>query len=238
MARFRPRGRVLVMLAALAVPFVLLRVPAVRGALIQLIAFMGQAGAMGIAAFLAFDALAALLLTPLWLMSGISGYVYGIGKGFLVALPGVTLGGLLAFVVGRFALGNLLAERAARSGIFRAIKRAIAVEGLKISFLLRMTPVMPQNLLSFLLGATDLRLRDFLGASFFGLIPATLAHVYVGSLVKDAAAFVAGEADNEGPLRWILLGGGLTLSIVTMVVTSRIAKRELDRALAMPEDPA
>jgi uncharacterized membrane protein YdjX (TVP38/TMEM64 family) len=224
--------RILLILAFMALPLVALRSPAVRGWLVALVLFMRGAGAAGVAAFVGVEALATLLLAPMWLMSGLAGYAYGFGRGLVIALPAITLCTSVSFLLGRLFARAALAPRGEQSHYWEAVRRAVHDEGLKITLLLRVTFAFPQNLLSYLLSATPLRFREFALGTFVGLVPATLLHVYVGSIVESAAALVAGEGSAKGPIGWIALVGGLAATVTGVFFTSRLARRALDRALA------
>lgn len=228
--------RVAAIALAIALPFALLRFPAVRAALVDLMTYMRTAGARGVIAFLAAQLATALILTPLWLMSGIAGYVYGFGEGTLVALPGTTIAACATFAMGRLLSRGALARLAASSPRVAAVSRIAQHQGLKITILLRATPMIPQNLLGYALAATPVSLRNFTLGTFLGLIPATVMHVYVGSIVSDAIALVSGKGSMPGALSWLVFGGGAILTATTVTVTTRIARRELARALREDAD--
>jgi uncharacterized membrane protein YdjX (TVP38/TMEM64 family) len=97
-----------------------------------------------------------------------------------------------------------------------------------------MTPLLPQNAMTYLLASTPLRLRDFAAGTACGIVPFTLFYCYVGSLVDDAAALVAGDSPDLGAARWVALGGGLVGGGIALFVIARLARRALARAI----DPA
>ncbi|MFO0758723.1 MAG: VTT domain-containing protein [Byssovorax sp.] len=224
--------RALPMLGILLLPFVLLRIPPVRSAMLALVAYMRVAGPMGVVAFLASEIAATAITTPLWMMSGVAGYVYGFPNGVLVALPGITLASCVCFAIGRALLRRPIEQRAKESRFLAALQRAAVSEGLKITLLVRLTFAMPQNLVSYVLSTTPLGLGTFALGTAVGLVPATLFHVYMGSLVTSAAALLAGEAKAQGPLAWVAGAAGVLMTAGGLYLTSRMAKRALDRALA------
>jgi uncharacterized membrane protein YdjX (TVP38/TMEM64 family) len=224
-------ARFLPLLGLLALPFILLRMPSVRGALDSLVGLMRETRVAGLALFLAVEAVLMTLTAPIWLMSGLAGYAYGFGKGLAIAWPGVTLGACAAFLVGRVSVGKLLSSRAGEGQFWRAVDRSVRSEGLKITMLMRITFALPQNLMHHMLSATPLSLRDFAAGSFLGLLPATVFHVYLGSSVESAAQLISGGGSSRGPLAWVTLVGGLVLTVGALVVTSRIARRALDKTL-------
>jgi uncharacterized membrane protein YdjX (TVP38/TMEM64 family) len=238
MAPVKRLARLFLVLLVLAAPFVLLRNDTARGWLLGLMDFMRDAGPAGVALFLVAECVGAVFLMPIWLMAGIAGYVYGFPGGALAAVPGVAGAGSVAFVVGRFLLARPLASASFTEGrTWKAIQRATGREGLKIAFLLRIVPVIPQNLLHYLMSTTRVSLGQFFVGTMFGLLPVTVLQVYLGSLVKSAAALIAGEARLPGTMRWLAPAAGVLVTIGGIIVAIRIARRSLDEALAA-EGPA
>jgi uncharacterized membrane protein YdjX (TVP38/TMEM64 family) len=107
---------------------------------------------------------------------------------------------------------------------FAAIDRAVANEGWNIVFLTRLSPVFPCTLLNYAFGLTRVSLRDYVLASWIGMMPGTVMYVYLGSLVR------AGVADHERtPTEWALYGTGLLATVAVVVIVTRIARRALAR---------
>src|SRR5215468_6675675 len=102
----------LLVLALLAVPALLLRGDALRSTVISLVGYLHRAGPIGLVPFLGAQILTLVLALPLWLMSGVAGYVYGFPGGFVIALPGQTIASCAAFLVGRTLLRRPIAQRA------------------------------------------------------------------------------------------------------------------------------
>jgi uncharacterized membrane protein YdjX (TVP38/TMEM64 family) len=223
--------RVAVVLGLTALPYALLQIPAARQAVLSFVAFVRGAGPVGVLALLAFDVGWAMIAAPFWVMPAVAGYVYGFPFGLLVAVPSATLATFVSLQVGRFACRYLLPARAADSPRAAAVRRAIEADGLRIAFLLRLTPLIPQNALTYVFASTPLRMRDFVVATAGGLLPLMAFYAYVGSLVSDAAALLAGDMPDVGAAKWVALGGGLVAGGVALGVITRVAQRALARAL-------
>jgi uncharacterized membrane protein YdjX (TVP38/TMEM64 family) len=214
-----------------ALPYVLLRIPAARAWVVGFMTFVRTAGPAGALALLAFDTAWALLGAPFWVLGTVAGYAYGFVVGVAVGVPVITGAMCVSFLVGRLAVTHVLPPREAGSARLEAVRRAVETDGLKITLLLRMTPVLPQNVLTYVLASTALRLRDFAPATALGLIPFTAFYAYVGSLVPDAAALVAGDAPDLGVAGWGALVGGLLAGAVALLVIGRAAQKALTRAI-------
>lgn len=219
-------------LAVSALPYALLRIPAARSGLLSFVAFVRGAGPLGALALLGFDVGWSLAAAPFWVMAAVAGYVYGFPVGVAIALPSTTAAMCFALLAGRLACAHVLPARAADAPRVAAVRRAIEADGLKIAFLLRLTPFVPQNVLTYVLASTSLRLRDFALASAAGLLPLLAFNTYVGSLVGDATALLAGDLPDVGMTKWIVLGGGLAAGAAALAVIARVARRALARAIA------
>ena len=90
---------------------------------------------------------------------------------------------------------------------FRAINNAVADQGLKVVFLLRLSPVFPFILLNYALGLTRVRFVDYLLASV-GMLPATVVYVYYGKVLGEVAAIAGGVEIERGPADYAMLATG------------------------------
>jgi uncharacterized membrane protein YdjX (TVP38/TMEM64 family) len=227
--------RVAGVIAFLVFPYALLRVPAVRAWAAWLIGCIRSGGLVGALALVGFDIGWSLISAPFWIMGAVAGYAYGFPLGVLFAVAADTFAMCLVFVVARRVLTRFVAPGLIASPRVAAVRRAVATDGRKITILLRMTPLLPQNVLTYVLATTDLPVRHLVLATACGLLPHTFFYVYAGSLVDDVAALVAGEAPAVGPARWFLLGGGLVVGAVALFVIARVARRALRKALEQAE---
>lgn len=224
--------RVLLLGLVMAFPLLMMRVPAVRQALVNLVAFMRESPPTGIAMFVLVEAFALALTAPTWLMSGLVGYAYGFVWGFVVAWPALMLAVSAVFLLGRTFAKKLVQARSAESHFWKAVDAAAKKDGFKLAMLMRLAVALPQNLVTYMLSATSIRMRDFLAGSMLGYLPATIVHVYVGSSVDSIAAFVAGQSSNRGPWAWVTAAVGFGLTVSAMLLAARYARRALDEALA------
>jgi uncharacterized membrane protein YdjX (TVP38/TMEM64 family) len=174
--------------------------------------------------------LIALPGTPLTLAAGL---VYDVVPATIAISIGSTLGASLAFLVGRFLARGWVERRVAQNPKFLAIDRAIGEQGFKIVLLLRLSPVFPFNLLNYGLALTRVSFRDYVLASWVGMLPGTVLYVLLGA----AAGAAATDGDTD-TLQRIAFWGGLAVTVVATVVISRVATKALNRALAAPPDTA
>ena len=139
------------------------------------------------------------------------------------------LGSTLAFLISRYLARGLVERRIRDNARFASLDRAIGENGLRIMFLLRLSPAFPFSFLNYALGLTSVRLRDFLLASF-GMLPGTVLYVYYGKLIGDVAAIASGVAVERGASYYVLLGVGLVATIAVTAIVTRIARKALQEA--------
>src|SRR5260370_29111326 len=80
---------------------------------------------------------------------------------------------------------------------FCALDPAVAAGGFKIVLLTRLSPLFPFTLLNYAFGLTKVRFRDYVLASWIGMLPGTVMYVYLGSTVKELADGAAGNLDGR-----------------------------------------
>ena len=116
-----------------------------------------------------------------------------------------------------------------------AVDEAIAREGGKVVFLIRLSPVFPFNALNYALGLTRVRFREYVPASALGMIPGTFMYVYAGHAAGQIAAGTAGSGP-QGPARYVLLVIGLLATVAVTVVVTRAARRALENRTGLGAD--
>lgn len=219
---------VVVLVGALA--YAATRLPLDRRAL-DLVAWIDEQGALGIAAFALVYVAATVLMLPGSLLTLGAGFVWGPLAGTAIVSPVSVAAACAAFVLGRTVARPWVARRVAGSPRFRAVDDAVSDSGFRVVFLLRLSPVFPFNLLNYALGLTRVRLRDFALASFVGMLPGTFLYVYLGSAVTNVAELVGDETREGAPGQTILFYGGLVATVIVTVSITRLARRALVRSL-------
>ena len=110
-----------------------------------------------------------------------------------------------------------------------AVDRAVESQGWRVVALTRLSPVFPFNVQNYFYGLTAVPFLHYVFASLIGMLPGTLLYVYIGAAGAEVAS-AAGGAASWG--QTILLVGGLIATLAVVVLITRVAKRELEKALA------
>lgn len=183
-------------------------------------------GPVGVIAFVAIYVLACVLMLPGSVLTLGAGAVYGVVKGTAIISLASTLGATAAFLVGRHLARERVARMIEGNERFRAIDEAVGREGWKIVGLTRLSPVFPFNLLNYAYGITNVSLRDYVIASWIGMLPGTVMYVYLGSLAGSLAT-LGRQGSGRTPAQWALYGVGLVATVAVTVFVTRIARAAL-----------
>jgi len=185
-------------------------------------------GPWGPALFVALYVAATVLLVPGVVLTLGAGAVFGVVTGAITVSIGATLGATAAFLVGRHLARDAVARRLGAYPGFAAIDAAVAREGWKIVGLTRLSPAFPFVLLNYAFGLTRVPLRDYVLASWIGMLPGILAYVYLGSLAGSLATLGAGGRART-PVEWGLSLVGLLATLAVTIHVTRLARGALRR---------
>lgn len=218
--RIGPLIVIAAVIAALAIVFSMLPIAA------WLVAFQAWVQGLGPLGWLVYAlayAACVTLFVPASLLTLGAGAIYGLGIGVAVVLAGATLGATLSFLLARTLLRDRVEHMTRDNVRFRALDRAIAKEGAKIVFLVRLAPVFPFTYINYAFGLTGVATMPYVLASLVGMTPATFAYVYLGY----AAAHAASRSDGTRTVVQIV---GAIAAIAVTVLVARIATRAIREA--------
>lgn len=193
-----------------------------------LLAFIGGLGAWGPALFILAYVAACVLLVPGTLLTLGAGALFGVVRGTIYVSLASTAGATAAFLIGRYLARDWVARRVERHPKFAAVSAAVRREGWKIVALTRLSPVFPFNLLNYAFGITQVRLRDYVLASWLAMLPGTATYVYLGSLAGSLAGLGAGSRARS-PAQWALSAVGLAATAAVSLYVARLARAALEK---------
>lgn len=203
-----------------------------RGAgeyLAALAAWVESLGFWGPVAFVAIYAVATVAFVPGTVLTLAGGAIFGITKGVSYVFVGAFIGSGVAFLLARHGARSWVNSQLSRYPRFAMIDRAVAENGLKITFLLRLSPVFPFNFINYALGLTQVSFRNYMIASL-GMLPGTLLYVYYGRVIGDVAALAGGATPADDAGYYTVTGLGLVATIGVTLVVTRIARKALMQA--------
>ncbi|HTS02242.1 MAG TPA: TVP38/TMEM64 family protein [Thermoanaerobaculia bacterium] len=181
-------------------------------------------GPLGWALYALVYAVCCVLFVPASILTLGAGALYGLGTGTAIVLAGATLGATLSFLLAKSVLRKRIERMTAGNAKFAALDRAIAKEGAKIVFLVRLSPVFPFTYINYAFGLTGIRTLPYVLTSFVGMIPGTFAYVYLGAAARTAAT---GGMDAT---RKALQIGGALVAVAVSIFVARVAARAIRSA--------
>jgi uncharacterized membrane protein YdjX (TVP38/TMEM64 family) len=169
--------------------------------------FIASFGIWGPVIYLTVWTLAPALFLPGLPITLAGGVLFGPFWGVLYTAFGSAAGASLAFLVARYLTRDWVAARL-RGTKLLALDDKVAQHGWKIVAFTRLIPVFPYFLLNYAFGLTRISLGAFALATFFAMLPWTIAFVYFSSHILD---LIRG---NISP--------GLVIGVVLVVLVSLI----------------
>jgi uncharacterized membrane protein YdjX (TVP38/TMEM64 family) len=225
-----PSRKPLILLIALLAVFVVVALSPIRSWLEVAVQWIHTHPHGAWVAFVLTYAVAAVLAVPSSILTLGAGFVFGLAAGVVLVSIGSLVGAACAFLVARHCVRDWLAARISHLPRFRALDAATREDGFLIVLLARLSPLLPFNLMNYGLGLTNVSFRDFVVASWIGMLPVTALYVYVGSLAKNITELTSGM--ERGHFGAVLLVAGLVATAALTVVVTRKAGRALSHHLA------
>jgi uncharacterized membrane protein YdjX (TVP38/TMEM64 family) len=227
---WRSRWRIIIAVLILVLLFAAGRLVDAPSLLQRALTSIMALGAWGLAMFVLLYVAATVFLLPAVVLTLGAGAVFGVVRGFFAVSVGATLGATAAFLIGRYLARGAVAKRVAVNAKLSAIDAAVAREGWKIVVLTRLSPAFPFVLLNYAFGLTRVTLRDYVLASWIGMMPGIALYACIGSLAGDVAAAAAGGRSRSA-WEWALYGVGLAATVAVTLYVTRVARRALDKRI-------
>lgn len=210
--------------------------PDANRSLSRLLEAIQSLGPWGPLSMIAVYIVACVLFIPGSILTIGAGFIFGIPLGVATVSIGSTLGAGAAFLFSRTLLRGFLRRKIESNCRFLALDEAVREHGFKIVLLTRLSPVLPFNLLNFAFGVTSVSFRDYMVASWIGMLPGAVLYVYIGSAAKSLAD-LATRRETRSVEEYVPMAIGLAATIAISMLLTRIARKALREAGAMhPND--
>ena len=176
-----------------------------------------------IAAFFGYTLAIAIGLPGSAALSVITGWLFGVWLGVPLVSFASVLGALITFLAARYCLRGLIERRLA--GPLKKFEDRFGDDCPSCLFSLRLVPGVPNLLINILPSFTAMRARTFWWVSQLGMLPGTIAFVYVGSKLpslKVVAEKGVGSLISPGLVIGFAVLGLMPLAV--RVVSGRFGK--------------
>lgn len=191
-------------------------------------AWVGTLGVWGPIAFIAVYVIGVICMMPVFLLTIASGAIFGVMRASIFVMTGSLVGAFFAFLIARYLIRDLVARRISTNPKLSAIDRAVGEDGRRLVFFLRLSPVVPFVLSNYALGATQVKLLDFMIGTV-GLAPIAISYAAFGK-----AAGATDAATGKSALSYPVLAVGIAATVFLAWLITRIAQK----AIAEAEDDA
>lgn len=142
--------------------------------------FVGSNLVLAVAVYaVLYVAIVALSLPGAAVMSIAGGFLFGWMISVPVTVTAATIGAIIVFQIVKTSLGAALVERA--GPMVQRLSRGFAEDAFNYLLFLRLAPVFPFFIVNAVAGLCSVRLRTFIVATVFGIIPASFAFALLGS---------------------------------------------------------
>ena len=194
----------------------------------QVVEWIRTLGFFGSLLYFLVYVLGTVLVVPGTALTLGSGLLFGVLWGTILVSLASVLGATIAFLIARSFGREWTLKRIERYPKFKMIDRAIGENGFQLVLLMRLQLVfLPFAILNYALGLTRVRLRDYVLASWIGMLPATTLYVYIGTSLKGISDLLQGKAPAASHWHQMLFWSGLVLSAGFVAVVTKIAKKAL-----------
>ncbi|WP_233288879.1 TVP38/TMEM64 family protein [Kitasatospora sp. MBT63] len=167
----------------------------------------GATGPWRLPVAIAAYAVGTLAFVPKPALNAAAGLLLGVGEGLTMAIAATTLGGVLAFWLGR-ALGRDALRPFLRTKVLASLDRRLTEQGFRSVLLLRIVPGVPFQAANFGCAVSGVRFWPYTWATALGVAPGTAAYVVAGA-----------SAGSPGSPAFLISSALIVLMCVLTVVT-------------------
>jgi len=122
---------------------------------------LAELGPWGPVFFILLYVAAAITLAPAFFLTVAAGALFGVWRGSLFVFIGASLGASAVYALGSPMSRSRLMARVTRDRRVAAVRDAVRGQGAWVMFLLRLSPLIPFNILNYALALSGVRYVDF-----------------------------------------------------------------------------
>jgi len=226
----------------------------IRSGLLSFLEWFEENPVAGVFSFVLVYFVATVCFVPGTILTIGAGFVFaassdslwkGVALGTCAVFVGASLGAIAAFLLGRYLLRDgCVARLTQKYPVFGAIDAALEQKGLRIMVLMRLSPIVPFNVLNYLASVTAIRLFDY-SIACFGMLPGTILYVFFGASAGSLTEIGGGETETDDDettnnsnktLTLVFIVVGVVFGIAALGLTTYYAKQELNKVLNKEDD--
>ena len=172
--------------------------------------------------------LAIVLVLPTPILKVGAGALFPYWLAVIVNFIASLIGGLIAFLLGRWLFRDYISKIVASDERLVKLESAINEEAMQISVLVRLSPLLPDELLNYVMSSSPISIRVFFLSNLSSIVY-SLAYAYFG-LAAGKLVFSGEGMDGfaESPVGTTLLIIGVIASILVTMVIARMTKNAVN----------
>lgn len=172
-----------------------------------------------------------IILAPTPIIKVTAGALFPYWIAVVINFTASIVGGLLAFLLGRWLFRDSISKIVVSDRRLQSIETAIGEEAMKISVLVRLSPVIPDEWLNYLMASGPVTTRVFFISNLSSIIY-SLAYAYFGHAIGKIAISSDGMGGfKQSPLGMSLLFLGLIATILATIIVTRVTLKGLNDAI-------
>ena len=172
--------------------------------------------------------LAIVLVLPTPILKVGAGALFPYWLAVIVNFIASLIGGLIAFLLGRWLFRDYISKIVASDERLVKLESAINEEAMQISVLVRLSPIVPDELLNYVMSSSPVSIRVFFLSNLSSIVY-SLAYAYFG-LAAGKLVFSGEGMDGfaKSPAGTTLLIIGVIASILVTMVIARMTKNAVN----------
>ena len=172
-----------------------------------------------------------IILAPTPIIKVTAGALFPYWIAVVINFVASIVGGLLAFLLGRWLFRDSIAKAVASDKRLQNIETAIGEEAMRISILVRLSPLIPDEWLNYIMASGPVTTRVFFISNLSSVVY-SLAYAYFGHAVGKIALSSDGMGGfKQSPLGMALLILGLIATVLATVIVTKVTMKALEDAI-------
>ena len=196
---------------------------------------INNSGTMGPLVYVSILSLAITMLFPTPILKIFSGTFFGFSLGLLINFLASMIGGLLAFFIGRFFFRETIIKMIGKNKIALELERSLNTEGFKLSFLVRLSPLIPDEWLNYILSVSPISTKTFILSNSSSIVY-SLIYAYYGAVLGRVVFSQKGLLDvNYSHIDWFLMILGVFATLISAIIITKISKNVFEKGIIESE---
>ena len=160
-----------------------------------------------------------------------AGFVFGFWRGLLAVWIGGAVGQALSFLLARYLLRDWVESFVqSKWKRWKYIDAALENDGWKLVLIMRLSPIIPYNLLNIAMATTSMHFWSFAFVSAIGIVFEGAVFCYIGTMADNITSIVSGQAEKTKAIQCVLLGLSIVMCIIGAFFVSIMVRRAIKKA--------